>query len=87
MARALDLFLSKAGIEIVAIDSEQAHLARRAYRQYGKGRHTAALNFGDCFSYALAKAANEPLLFKGVDFSLTDLEDAMKVTPTRSSDD
>lgn len=71
--RDLDLFLSKAGIEIVPVDAEQADLARRAYRQYGKGRHPAGLNFGDCFSYALAKLTDDTLLFKGDDFSQTDI--------------
>lgn len=58
---------------IVAFDSEQAKLARAAWRQYGKGRHPAKLNFGDCCSYAVAKYLNKPLLFKGDDFSKTDL--------------
>jgi ribonuclease VapC len=58
---------------IIAFDSEQADLARNAWRQYGKGRHPAKLNFGDCCSYALAKYLNQPLLFKGDDFSKTDL--------------
>lgn len=74
--RDLDLFLSKAGIELVSVDAEQADLARLAHRQYGKGRHPAGLNFGDCFSYALAKLTNEALLFKGEDFSLTDISKA-----------
>jgi ribonuclease VapC len=72
--RDLDLFLSKAEIELVPVDSEQSFVARQAFRQYGKGRHTAGLNFGDCFSYALAKSLGEPLLFKGNDFSKTDLD-------------
>jgi ribonuclease VapC len=59
---------------IVAFDSQQAELARAAWRQYGKGRHPAKLNFGDCCSYAVAKYLNKPLLFKGDDFSKTDLE-------------
>jgi ribonuclease VapC len=58
---------------IVAFDSEQAKLARAAWRQYGKGRHPAKLNFGDCCSYAVAKYLNKPLMFKGDDFSRTDL--------------
>jgi ribonuclease VapC len=58
---------------IVAFDNQQANLARTAWRQYGKGRHPAKLNFGDCCSYALAKYLNKPLLFKGDDFSKTDL--------------
>ncbi|MDJ0872038.1 MAG: type II toxin-antitoxin system VapC family toxin [Gammaproteobacteria bacterium] len=72
--RDFDLLLSKAEIQLVPVDSEQAFLARQAFRQYGKGRHAAGLNFGDCFSYALAKSLGEPLLFKGEDFARTDLE-------------
>ncbi|MDK1494482.1 type II toxin-antitoxin system VapC family toxin [Sinorhizobium sp. 7-81] len=72
----LDLWLYKAGVEIVAVDAEQIAVARRAWRSYGKGRHPAGLNYGDCFSYALAKTRNEPLLFKGDDFSRTDIETA-----------
>ena len=71
--RELDLLLYKAGIEIVPLTREQAEIARRAFRRFGKGRHPAALNFGDCFSYALSKTAGEPLLFKGDDFSRTDV--------------
>ncbi len=71
--RDFDLLVASAGIELVAVDSDQAHLARNAFRQYGKGRHPAALNFGDCFSYALAKATGLPLLFKGGDFARTDI--------------
>ena len=55
--------------EIVAFDAEQADAARRAWRRYGKGHHAAALNYGDCFSYALAVTRGEPLLFKGEDFA------------------
>ncbi|APG86348.1 ribonuclease VapC30 (plasmid) [Sinorhizobium americanum CCGM7] len=72
----LDLWLHKAGVEIVAVDAEQIAVARRAWRSYGKGRHPAGLNYGDCFSYALAKTRSEPLLYKGNDFSLTDIEAA-----------
>ncbi len=72
--RELDFFLLKAAIEIRPFDTEQLEIARRAYRQYGKGRHPASLNYGDCFSYALAKQTGEPLLFKGNDFSQTDIE-------------
>jgi len=61
---------------IIAFDEQQAKLARIAWRQYGKGRHPAKLNFGDCCSYALAKYMNQPLLFKGDDFSKTDLTQA-----------
>ncbi len=72
----LDLWLHKAGVEIVAFDAEQADHARRAWRRFGKGRHPAGLNFGDCFSYALSAQTQEPLLFKGDDFSKTDIEAA-----------
>ncbi|WP_113737928.1 type II toxin-antitoxin system VapC family toxin [Rhizobiales bacterium] len=75
-AAELDLWLYKAGVEIVAVDAEQIAVARRAWRSYGKGRHPACLNYGDCFSYALAKTRNEPLLYKGDDFSRTDIEAA-----------
>jgi ribonuclease VapC len=72
-ARDLDLFLYRAEVEIMPVDREQAEVARTAWRKYGKGRHPAGLNYGDCFSYALAKATGEQLLFKGNDFSGTDL--------------
>ncbi|AUX78303.1 type II toxin-antitoxin system VapC family toxin [Sinorhizobium fredii] len=72
----LDLWLHKAGVEIVAVDAEQIAVARRAWRSYGKGRHPAGLNYGDCFSYALAKTRSETLLYKGDDFSRTDIEAA-----------
>jgi ribonuclease VapC len=70
--RELDLFLHRARFEVVPVDAEQVEIARTAYRNYGKGRHPAGLNFGDCFSYALAKQRGEPLLYKGGDFALTD---------------
>ncbi len=73
-ANKLDEFMEIGGFRIEPITVEQVTLARVAYRRFGKGRHPAALNFGDCFSYALAKATNEPLLFKGNDFSQTDLQ-------------
>lgn len=69
----LEPFLKRAGVDIVPVDHEQALLAREAYRRFGKGRHPASLNFGDCFSYALAVRLGEPLLFKGGDFGLTDV--------------
>ena len=72
--RDLDLLLERAGVELVPVDVEQARAARAAYTRFGKGRHPAALNFGDCFSYALARVLGEPLLFKGGDFSQTDLQ-------------
>ena len=71
--RELDLLLHKAAIEVVAVDAGQADLARHAYRQFGKGRHPAGLNYGDCFAYALSQSAGQPLLFKGDDFSKTDV--------------
>ena len=71
--RDLDLFIAKAQVSLVSVDEEQADLARRAFRKYGKGRQPAGLNFGDCFSYALARALDKPLLFKGNDFSQTDI--------------
>jgi len=61
-ARELDLLLYKASIEIVSVTHDQVELARQVYRRYGKGRHPAGLNFGDCFSYALSKHSGEPLL-------------------------
>ncbi|MCP3468118.1 type II toxin-antitoxin system VapC family toxin [Bradyrhizobium sp. CCGUVB23] len=72
----LDLWLHKADVEIVAVTADHADQARRAWRRYGKGRHPAGLNFGDCFSYALAALTGEPLLFKGNDFVQTDVETA-----------
>jgi ribonuclease VapC len=72
--REFDLFLVRANLQVVAVDSEQTEIARSAWRRYGKGRHPAALNFGDCFVYALAKFAGEPLLVKGTDFAATDIE-------------
>jgi ribonuclease VapC len=68
-AGALDLFLATAGIKTIAVDLTQALAAREAFRRYGKGRHPAALNFGDCFAYALAQTLDEPLLFKGQESS------------------
>jgi ribonuclease VapC len=73
----LDALLSEAGAEIVPFTAEHAALARDAWRRYGKGRHPAGLNLGDCFSYALAKARSEPLLFKGDDFARTDVKAAI----------
>lgn len=72
--REFDLFLDRAGLQVVPFDAEQAEVARRAWRRYGKGRHPANLNLGDCFAYALAKISGEPLLAKGDDFQRTDLE-------------
>lgn len=69
----LDRFLEKAEIEIVEVDPEQGRVARSAYSRFGKGRHPASLNYGDCFSYALASVRGQRLLFKGGDFVKTDL--------------
>jgi ribonuclease VapC len=71
--RDLDQFVDQAGIELVALDVEQAKMARRAFGRFGKGRHPAGLNYGDCFAYALAMVLGEPLLFKGEDFQQTDV--------------
>ncbi len=75
--RELDLLIHRAQIEIVAINADQAELARGAWRKYGKGNHPAGLNIGDCCAYALAKYSGEPLLFKGNDFSKTDIQVAI----------
>ena len=72
----LDEFLEEAGIDLVPVTPGQAQAARRAWRRFGKGNHPAGLNFGDCFAYALAETTREPLLFKGQDFALTDIEAA-----------
>ncbi|HEX7214027.1 MAG TPA: type II toxin-antitoxin system VapC family toxin [Methylomirabilota bacterium] len=72
-----DTLIRRAGIVIEPFTEEQAHIARPAYTDFGKGRHPAGLNFGDCFAYALAKATAEPLLFKGQDFSKTDVTAAL----------
>lgn len=69
----LDLLVDRAGIKLTPVDVEQARVARAAYSRFGKGRHPAALNYGDCFSYALAQVLGEPLLYKGRDFSQTDV--------------
>lgn len=71
--RDLRLFLHEADVEIVPVDREQAEVARRAYQRFGKGRHPAGLNYGDCFVYALAKVRAAPLLIVGDDFAKTDL--------------
>jgi ribonuclease VapC len=72
--RELDLLLHRAQIEIVAMNADQADLARTAWRKYGKGNHPAGLNIGDCYAYALAKYSGEPLLYKGNDFSQKDIQ-------------
>lgn len=70
----LDLLLSHAQITPVSLNQEQIEIAREAWRNFGKGRHPAGLNIGDCCSYALAKYSDEPLLFKGDDFGKTDVK-------------
>ncbi|MDQ3388945.1 MAG: type II toxin-antitoxin system VapC family toxin, partial [Gemmatimonadota bacterium] len=69
----LDLLLRRLRVEFVPVTAAHAEIARSAFRDFGKGRHPAALNFGDCFSYALSRALNEPLLFVGDDFPRTDV--------------
>jgi ribonuclease VapC len=71
--RDLDHFISRAGIELVSVDTEHGEVARTAFSRFGKGRHRAGLNYGDCFSYALAIVTEEPLLVKGDDFVHTDV--------------
>lgn len=77
VARRAENLLTELGVAIEPVTAEQAVLARQAYRDFGRGRHAAGLNFGDCFAYALAKFVGEPLLFQGDDFNHTD------VTPAR----
>jgi len=76
-SRQFDAFFRRAGIIIEPVTEEQAHIARQAYTDFGKGRHKAGLNFGDCFAYALAKTTGETLLFKGEDFKKTDVASAI----------
>lgn len=71
--RQAEAFFRRAGIVIEPVTVEHGELARQAFLDFGKGRHKAGLNYGDCFSYALAKATGEPLLFKGNDFNQTDI--------------
>jgi len=73
----LDALVRRAGIRIEPVTQDQALLARQGFSDYGKGRHPAGLNFGDCFAYALAKSTGEPLLFKGNDFGQTDVLPAL----------
>jgi ribonuclease VapC len=77
--RDLDRLIERAEVEIVPVDVQQARTTREAFARFGKGRHAAGLNFGDCFSYALARVLGEPLLFKGEDFGRTDVVPA--ITP------
>ncbi len=73
----LDELLAMAGVRCVAVDLAQVHAARSAFARFGKGRHAASMNYGDCFAYALAKVAQTPLLFKGDDFAQTDVISAL----------
>jgi len=82
-SRQFDALIRRAAISIEPVTEEQAHIARQAYSDFGKGRHPAGLNFGDCFSYALSKVTGEPLLFKGNDFGKTDIISALE-TATKS---
>jgi ribonuclease VapC len=75
--RQCDALFRRVGIVIEPVTVEHAHLARQAFHDFGKGRHPAGLNFGDCFAYALAKHTGEPLLFKGSDFLQTDVVSAL----------
>jgi ribonuclease VapC len=75
--REIDVLIEDVGMAIVPVDQAQATIAREAFRRFGKGRHRAALNFGDCFVYALAKTLDAPVLFKGDDFALTDIKRAL----------
>jgi len=71
--RELDVLLHRADVVVVPVDEDHVSEARRAYRRFGRGRHAAGLNFGDLFAYALARVSGEPLLFKGADFTRTDI--------------
>lgn len=73
VAQQCDAFFRHVGVVIEPVTVEQAYLARQAFHDFGRGRHAAGLNFGDCFAYALAKSTGEPLLFKGEDFRKTDV--------------
>lgn len=75
--RQLDALISHSGIQVEAVTREHADIARQAYSDFGKGNHSAALNFGDCFAYALAKSTGRGLLFKGEDFAKTDIVAAL----------
>jgi len=72
-ARQAEAFLRRSGIVVEPVTLEQGEFARQAFLDFGRGRHPAGLNFGDCFAYALAKAHGEPLLYKGDDFACTDI--------------
>lgn len=72
-SRELDILLHHIQAEMISMNPEQAEVARKAWKEYGKGRHPAGLNIGDCCTYSLAKVSGEPLLFKGDDFCKTDI--------------
>ncbi|MCW5965018.1 MAG: type II toxin-antitoxin system VapC family toxin [Bryobacterales bacterium] len=72
----IEQFIHRLSLEIVGFDEQQCALARRAFRRYGKGRHPAGLNFGDCAAYALSRWSGEPLLYTGTDFASTDVSSA-----------
>ncbi len=74
----LDNVIGEHAIQLEPVTVEQIRIARQAYQLFGKGRHPAGLNYGDCFTYALAKVTREPVLFKGHDFSRTDLRSALE---------
>ena len=79
--RELDLLLHRAEIDVTPFTTDHLRLARDAYERYGKGRHPAGLNLGDCCAYALARYSREPLLFKGNDFPRTDVTPALGSSP------
>jgi ribonuclease VapC len=83
-SRELDLFVYRAAIEPIVVDPDQMEIARLAWRRFGKGRHPAGLNYGDCFAYALAKSRDLPLLFQGDDFSQTDIA-AVRLPPAQTT--
>ena len=83
--REFDLFVVRANLQTVSVDADQIDVARSAWRKYGKGRHPAGLNFGDCFAYALAKSTGEPLLFKGNDLGHTGIAPALPAPPDDDS--
>jgi ribonuclease VapC len=85
--RELDLWLHRAEVQLVAVTAEHAETARVAYRKYGKGRHPAGLNYGDCFTYALTQTSGEPLLYKGNDFTHTDLRSVRASPPQQRTPD
>ena len=83
-AQIVDRLIQEGGFQVESFTIQHAELARDAYARYGKGQQPAGLNYGDCFSYALAKATGVPLLFKGQDFSKTDIVSVLKNTKVAS---